>query len=40
VPGGFKPHRRQRAIRTESEAMERAYAFFGVRPDRDWTLTG
>lgn len=39
APGASNRHRREDPVRTESEAIERAFTFFGVRPEKDWKLT-
>lgn len=38
LPGGNDKHRRKDAIKTESDALQVAHGFFGVRPGKDWTL--
>lgn len=40
APGGDEKHRRQDSVKTESDAIQRAYAFFGVRPEKKWNLIG
>lgn len=38
APSAWENHRRQDSVKSESDAMQRAYRFFGVKPDRHWTL--